>query len=273
MTPVWHLSFVGFIVAPLSAIPLGETGLARAILFATIPLAVLIWTVSLRQFLSQRMPPPLRPLFAIHLAPASLFAVAAAGLGLPALALGFAAAALLLLMVLVAAGRWLTEAGFSPLWGAFTFPLAAFANAAMAVSDQSALFWYAGGAALVAASLIVPPIAWKIMQAWSRGHACRHDQRRRGLTPAPIVLTHARGQGPTRRHRPPRRAALPAPRGHWPSRATSLRRHLGKAVTSRAPPRGPPRNETACHSPRGRCGRPAGPHPGLAPDASRPAAG
>lgn len=169
VTPVWHLTFVGFILLPLAATPLGYTGAAQAILFATMPVAAAIWTISLWQLFRRIPPAPLRPLLAIHLAPASLFAIVASGLGQPWLAAGSALLGAGILAALLVSGRWITAAGFSPLWGAFTFPLAAFASALLAVSGGAGPLRLAAGLVLVAATLIVPPIAVKVMQAWARG--------------------------------------------------------------------------------------------------------
>ncbi|WP_199260894.1 hypothetical protein [Paracoccus binzhouensis] len=52
----------------------------------------------------------------------------AAALGWQRAALGFAIASAAVLGLAVLRGHWLTAAGFSPLWGAFTFPLAATAG-------------------------------------------------------------------------------------------------------------------------------------------------
>lgn len=169
VTPVWHLIFVGFIMAPLSALPLGQEGIARAILFATLPVAGAIWAISLRQLATRIPPAPLRPLLAIHLAPASLFATVAAGLGLSTLAAGLAVLAASILLALLAAGRWITTAGFSPLWGAFTFPISAFAGALAVLAPGNEPLRLAAGLVLIAATLIVPPIAVKVLQAWAKG--------------------------------------------------------------------------------------------------------
>jgi tellurite resistance protein len=61
---------------------------------------------------------------------------------------------------------WLLEAGFSPLWGAFTFPLAAVANFWLVLGGAWRL---PGGLALVAATVVIPPIAIKVMQLWAKG--------------------------------------------------------------------------------------------------------
>lgn len=170
VTPIWHLSFVGFIVLPLAGVPLGYVEEARLIFWATLPIAALIWGISLVQFIRNRAPEPLRPLFAIHLAPMSLFTIVGASLGYQQLALGFACAAVILLAVLLVFARWLTKSGFSALWGAFTFPMAAFCNAMLAVEPFGPeVFGFLGKLGLALASIAVIWIAAKVMQAWAKG--------------------------------------------------------------------------------------------------------
>jgi tellurite resistance protein len=108
----------------------------------------------------------LRPLLAIHLAPAALFATVAALIGQPVLAQAFAAFGAVILLALLAAGRWITSAGFSALWGAMTFPLAAYATALLTLGGVWAL---AGNIVLGLAFLIIPPIAWKVLKLWPAG--------------------------------------------------------------------------------------------------------
>ena len=164
ITPVWHLVFVGYILTPLSLVPLGHLQASVVILAVTMAVAAAIYAVSAVQLIRRVPPAPLRPLLAIHLAPVSLFATVAAMLDLPGLAAVFAALALAVLAALLAAGRWITEAGFSALWGAFTFPSAAAAGALLALG------WDVAGLLLVvAASAIVFPVAVKVMQAWAKG--------------------------------------------------------------------------------------------------------
>lgn len=166
-TPIWHLAFVGFIIAALPAAALGMGGLARGILFATIPVAAAIWMLSARHIARNPVPAPLRPLLAIHLAPAALFATVATMGGLPAMASGFAVVALIGLAVLALLARWLTVAGFSPLWGAFAFPLAAAASALLA--QPQAAFRMVGAPVLAVATLATLPIAARVFRLWMRG--------------------------------------------------------------------------------------------------------
>ena len=88
------------------------------------------------------------------------------GGGQPGPALAFAGLALVLLLALLAAGRWVMESGFSPLWGAFTFPLAALASALLA---QDGLFLWTGLAVLAAAVGFVPYVLWQVLKLWPGG--------------------------------------------------------------------------------------------------------
>lgn len=171
VTPVWHLSFVGFIISPLAALPLGWGMYNTVVFWATFAVAVAIWGISIRQFLKRDVPPPLRPLMAIHLAPASVLGTVAVLSGMPQVGVGFGILAIVIFVGLLASARWLTTAGFSPLWGAFTFPLAAFSTLmqVLALAGYGEVFRVIGGLSLVAATLIIPPIAWKVMQMWMKG--------------------------------------------------------------------------------------------------------
>lgn len=164
VSPVWHLTFVGFIVGGLAAPAVGWPGLAVALLWVTVPFALAIWGVSVVQLLRRVPPAQLRPLLAIHLAPASLFATVGGLVGVPVLplvALGVGAA---ILLALVLSLRWVVESGFSAMWGAFTFPLVAYASA-LFVNGFAAV----GMAVLAVAVGVVPWIAWRVMTLWGGG--------------------------------------------------------------------------------------------------------
>jgi tellurite resistance protein len=166
VNPTLHLSFVGFIVAAPAALALGWGWLAEALFWAVLPVALVIWGLSLRQFARAVPPAPLRPLLAIHLAPAALLATVAGLLAKPELAVVFAGAGVVYAIVLVAAGRWVTEADVSPLWGAFTFPLAATATALMVTGGV----WLWPGLLVTALGLIViPGILWWVLKRWPGG--------------------------------------------------------------------------------------------------------
>ncbi|MEZ5767492.1 MAG: hypothetical protein R3D80_07370 [Paracoccaceae bacterium] len=100
VTPVFHLTFVGLIVSPIPALQLGWHGYATVIFWAALVAAMVIWALSALQFARETPPPPLRPLLAIHLAPASLLGTVAMLLGYPGLGLTFGIAAIVLLAAL-----------------------------------------------------------------------------------------------------------------------------------------------------------------------------
>ena len=169
MTPVWHLTFVGLIVAAVPGAMLHWDVLSDADLFVTMALAFTIWGGSLVMLARGKgVPAPLRPPLAIHLAPAALFGIVSAGLGYTALPLVFGWVAIGILAVLLLRVRYLTEAGFSPFWGAFTFPIAAFANLMLILALQhGGLFRPLSGLALVAGSIAIPLIAIEILKMWA----------------------------------------------------------------------------------------------------------
>ncbi|WP_267138352.1 TDT family transporter [Anianabacter salinae] len=171
VTPAWHLSFVGFIVSAFCAAQLGQARLALGVLVLTAGLAAVIYAVSLRQLMRHDPPPPLRPLLAIHLAPVSLFGSVLVLLDHPGLAQVFGGAAMAVLGVLLWRARYLTAAGFSPLWGAFTFPLAAFAGLCLQLGFRTGndLWSVAGLVTLAAASALIPWIAARVLGMWIKG--------------------------------------------------------------------------------------------------------
>jgi len=165
VNPVFHLTFVGHILALFALVPLGWTGLAAGVFWVGLATAAAIWAVSLPRAPAQ--PAPLRPTLAIHLAPASVLASAAALMGWDQVALALALWAGLLGLALAARLPWLMAAGFSPFWGAFTFPLAAFAQAMVRGGGAPGL-WLGGGLALLAAGFI-PWVAWRVLKLWPGG--------------------------------------------------------------------------------------------------------
>ncbi len=166
VNPTLHLSFVGFIVAGPGAVAVGWTGLASAVLWLCLPVALAIWGLSAVQFAREVPPPPLRPLLAIHAAPAALMATVAGSLGLVWLSEALLLLALLLALALALGLRWLTVAGISPIWAAFTFPLAALA---LALIRGGGLWQPIGLGVLVVALGVVPAVLWWVLKRWPGG--------------------------------------------------------------------------------------------------------
>jgi tellurite resistance protein len=166
VNPTLHLGFVGFIVAAPAAVAVGWTGLAVALFWGTLPVALVIWGLSAVQFAKAVPPPPLRPLLAIHVAPAALMASVAGLLGMVALSSGLLLAGLVLAVALAAASRWLTAGGVTPMWGAVTFPLAALAAALI----RGGGFWQDIGFGMTVVLLaVIPWILWWVLKRWPGG--------------------------------------------------------------------------------------------------------
>lgn len=166
VNPTMHLSFVGFIVGAPAAMALGWVPLAQTLFWATLPVAIGIWGASAMQVLRVMPPAVLRPLLAIHVAPAGLLATVATLLDKDEIAqilLMFGTLCTLILAVYI---RWICEAGITPLWSAFTFPLAAITTAMLVNANG----WQLPGLGLAAVALIANPLIllW-VLKRWPGG--------------------------------------------------------------------------------------------------------
>lgn len=128
VTPFQLLPFVGLSTTPLAGVPLGYVGLSQAFTYLSLAAFAVILFQMARKFIRTRPPAPLRPPFAIILAPLSLFGMAFAQFGPDAAFLVFYVAVWIAAMALLSFAKWLTAAGFTPIWGALTFPAATFTN-------------------------------------------------------------------------------------------------------------------------------------------------
>ncbi len=166
MNPTFHMTLVGPIVGGIAAAALGNPVLASLLFVATLPIAAVIWAISILRLRTDQPPAPLRPLLAIHLAPAAVLASVAGVIGQDRYEL-----ALLILALIIAAGlvlrlRWIMAAGMSPLWGAFSFPLAALTGAMLGRGGA----WAVPGLAMLALSLAtIPALVWLVLKDWPGG--------------------------------------------------------------------------------------------------------
>ncbi len=171
VSPADHLVFVGGIAGVVPAIALGLDWLTALLMWTGLASSGAIYALSLRQIVRHPVPPPLRPLLVIHLSPVSLAGTAAVMLGHDGLALGLGLAALVLAVLLLVRLPWLCTTGFSPFWGAFTFPMVAFAGCMLLLGEGgSGVLRGAGIAALVLASVTVPVILARVLRLWLRGN-------------------------------------------------------------------------------------------------------
>ncbi|MEZ5753094.1 MAG: tellurium resistance protein [Paracoccaceae bacterium] len=167
VSPVFHLTYVGYILAPLTLARLGFVNTSLLILIATMVVASLIYTASLHQLATTTPPAPLRPLLAIHLAPISLFTTVAALIGWNDGAHLMVYAALAMLALIAVLLPWILKAGVSPMWGALTFPLAACATAVMLALPGQGV--WIGAVLLLVASALNPWVAVTVFKGWAKG--------------------------------------------------------------------------------------------------------
>lgn len=172
-TPAWHLTFVGFIAIPFGAVALGHFGLGSSVFFAILIIAFVVYFVALDRLTKFDVPKPQRPLQVIHLAPISLFASVAVLLNLPGLGLALLFLAGLVAVALVLHIGWLVEAGFSPLWGSFTFPSAAFALALINVGQEPGILTFSGVGVLICATLITLWVAARVLTMFVDGRLAK----------------------------------------------------------------------------------------------------
>lgn len=162
VTPALHLPYVGLVLAPMAAIPLGMVALSWILLAVSVPTVLYIGYQSIRNAVTADMPPPLRPTHAIHVAALSIFGSVLWQLGVERLACALLILAALVTLVLLIRWPWLTKAGFTPVWGAFTFPLAALAGLVQFRFGPDAGLWVQ--LPLFVATLAILPIAFRILR-------------------------------------------------------------------------------------------------------------
>jgi tellurite resistance protein len=134
------------------------------LLFYSLGVALLIWGLSALQLYLRRFPPAqLRPALAIHLSPAAMVGQGAFLCGYTGLGESFFWVSAAIVVALVVNVRWITEHGFSPFWGAFTFPAVGFAGLSFAASG---LF---GWVMLVAATAITLYVLVRVLRLWYIG--------------------------------------------------------------------------------------------------------
>lgn len=170
-SPFQYLSFVGTIVAPVAGISLGYIEISIWMMWLALPPYIAITIGYGLKLMRVRPPHPLRPSLMMGLAPTALFGIAFGQLGIEWAFQLFYWQALIWVLVLFGVSIWMTEGGWTPIWGGFTFPIAAFLNLQiLALSKGAGLV---ATTALTAGLLIGTPlvlyIVFKHTKAWIRG--------------------------------------------------------------------------------------------------------
>lgn len=169
LVPGLYLVFVGQIVAPYGGVALGYGTLSLALFLSALAGWAALGFLLVRALRKAPAAPPFpfRPGLAIHLAPFVVGAGAALAFDAAwseAAALAMTAAGLPVAAWLLTKARWMSAGGWTPAWGAFTFPSAAMAGAIAACAQI-----LGGGPILSALSLLALALAAAIVLRVSWG--------------------------------------------------------------------------------------------------------
>jgi len=169
-TPFQYFTYAGLSTAPLAGVALGYPALSQILGYITLLVFVFITLKIGAKFLRTRPPAPLRPPFVMLLAPLGLFALAFGQFGPEILFLVLYILAWGVAIVLLFFARWLTIAGFTPIWGMLTFSLAVFTNMnLMAIGKGFGTIAITGA---IAGALIGTPlilfIAFRVAKMWAK---------------------------------------------------------------------------------------------------------
>ncbi len=172
-----YLTFVGPVVGPIAGIPLGYVTESLWLISAAL-VAYIIVTVGIFVTLKRDpVPDSLRPSVMIFLAPITLFALGYGGLGYETAFhffhyLGDGVLVILLLMM-----PWMMKGGYSPVWAAFTFPIASYLNVqVMALSKGHGIVAEIGVyAGLIVGTPLILWIAYRSIMSWVTGDLSRQS--------------------------------------------------------------------------------------------------
>lgn len=170
VTPFQLLPFVGLITAPIAGVSLGYTTLSQIFTYLSLVVLAVILVKLAAKFIRTRPPEPLRPSYAIILAPMGLFGMAFGQFGFEIIFSLFYILSWLVAITLLVFSTWLTKAGFTPLWGSFTFPLATFTNFnIMAMAKGFGLVATTGAiAGGLIATVLIFFISYKALKMWAK---------------------------------------------------------------------------------------------------------
>ncbi len=141
INPTLYLPFVGQIVVPIAGVPLGYWTASAVIYWSAVAAWVVITVFSLQRILRAPIPKPLRQGMVIFLAPSGVGVISADLLNAswsPAMMLVFGVAVAGFAIWLATQISWIVAGGWTPAWGAFTFPTVALAGAAMIFFERVA---------------------------------------------------------------------------------------------------------------------------------------
>jgi len=170
-TTFQYLTFVGPVVGPIAGIPLGYIWQSYVLIYGALIAYVIVTIGILAALWHNPVPPSFRPAMMIFLAPVSILAIGFGALGIDWMFTLFYWVASVIALVLLSKFRWMMQGGYTPVWGVFTFPVAAFLNMqVMAVSKGHGIWAITGVyAGLAFGTPLILWIAYRSSMAWVTG--------------------------------------------------------------------------------------------------------
>ncbi len=174
-SPFQYLTYVGLIVAPIAGVPMGYEQISFWLAMAALVGFVVVTLGYGAKLIRVRPPQPLRPSLVIVLSPLSLFGLMFLQMGAQPAFMVFYWLSWAAALVLLGLAFWLTKGGFTPIWGAFTFPVAAFTSLQISATVAGASLLALPGAVLGLAvgTPLILFVAYRAAQAWSRGELAK----------------------------------------------------------------------------------------------------
>ena len=171
VNPSIILPYVGYILAAVGGPALGYGTLSGFFLMATIPGCIFIIVLSLVNLKRYGVNKSLRSSYFIILAPLSIYGIGAFNIWPAESYTIFWTIALVCGICMAPFLRWFYAGGWTPAWGAFTFPLSAFAGVMLTgvQSDFGVVAEVGSALSLGLATLVVPYVVWKTYRHWLAG--------------------------------------------------------------------------------------------------------
>lgn len=174
-SPFQYLTFVGPVVGPIAGIPLGYVWQSQILVFAALIAYVIITIGILFTLKSDPIPKTLRPSTVIFLAPACLFAICFGSLGYESAFIFFYWITNAIAIGLILLAPWMLKGGYTPVFAAFTFPLASFVSTQLMAIEKGIGFiaTAAAYAGLAVATPVVFYLVYRTVMEWVTGDLAR----------------------------------------------------------------------------------------------------
>ncbi len=170
-----YLTFVGPVVGPFTGVPLGYIWQSYWLIMASL-VAYAIVTIGI--FLTLKKDPTpkaLRPSNTIFLAPLCMFALGFNALGYQDIFGYFYWASNIAAVILLLMAPWMMRGGYTPVWGAFTFPVAAFLNVQLVAlaNDYGTIALVGTYAAMAIGTPMIFYMVYRTVMEWVTGDLAR----------------------------------------------------------------------------------------------------